>query len=191
VFRVIFVFLFSSAVFAVTSTDVEKYLNEIKTLKANFIQEDLTNKVLAEGILHLSRPGKLRIEYTNPFQSAIFANGGVTTYYDKELDEVSNIPTSSTPLHFLLGDKVAFDENIKIKDFKETKEEITILLYETEKQEQGTLILIFTKPLTLKEIRIINELGQEISMSFFDTEFNKPINNSIYNFINPRFKRKI
>jgi outer membrane lipoprotein-sorting protein len=189
-----FLFIFFSSinlVFAITTLDIENYLNNLKTLKTNFIQDDLANEKLVEGILYLSRPGKMRLDYTNPFKANLFVSGNVITYYDKELEEISNIPISSTPLRFLLDKKISFKKDIEVQYIKELDKGVIISLYEIEKPETGHLILVFDKPLKLKEIKIVNELEQEISMTFFNTETNTPIKNSTFDFINPRFKKKI
>ena len=77
--------------------DIENYLNSIKYIKANFIQDDKTNSQLAEGIFYISRPGKLRLDYTNPFEASLYTNNSLTIYYDKELDEINKIKNSSKP----------------------------------------------------------------------------------------------
>ena len=129
VFKKIFLFLAIilssiSLSFAEENTDmlnnVEKYLNNIKYIKANFLQDNKATSDLSEGVFYLSRPGKLRIDYLNPFEASLYTNGNITTYYDKDLDEISNIKTSSTPLHFLLKENINFnDKSFKVKNFEE------------------------------------------------------------------------
>lgn len=201
VFRKIFVFLciiFSSLNLSIANenseilNNVEKYLNDIKYFKANFIQDNKDNSELSEGIFYLSRPGKLRIDYLNPFEASLYTNNQTTTYYDKELDEITTIKTSKTPLHFLLNENITFKDNsFKIVDIENKKENIMISFIENKKEDQGKLILNFKKnPLILSSIKLITEDKQEIEMSLFDIS-NLPIKNSTFNFINPRMKSKV
>ncbi len=201
VFRKIFVFLciiFSSLNLSIANenseilNNVEKYLNNIKYFKANFIQDNKDNSELSEGIFYLSRPGKLRIDYLNPFEASLYTNNQTTTYYDKELDEITTIKTSKTPLHFLLNENITFKDNsFKIVDIKNKKENVMISFIENKKEDQGKLILNFKKnPLILSSIKLITEDKQEIEMSLFDIS-NLPIKNSTFNFINPRMKSKV
>lgn len=201
VFRKIFVFLciiFSSLNLSIANenseilNNVEKYLNDIKYFKANFIQDNKDNSELSEGIFYLSRPGKLRIDYLNPFEASLYTNNQTTTYYDKELDEITTIKTSKTPLHFLLNENITFKDNsFKIVDIENKKENIMISFIENKKEDQGKLILNFKKnPLILSSIKLITEDNQEIEMSLFDIS-NLPIKNSTFNFINPRMKSKV
>lgn len=201
VFRKIFVFLciiFSSLNLSIANenseilNNVEKYLNDIKYFKANFIQDNKDNSELSEGIFYLSRPGKLRIDYLNPFEASLYANNQTTTYYDKELDEITTIKTSKTPLHFLLNENITFKDNsFKIVDIENKKENVMISFIENKKEDQGKLILNFKKnPLILSSIKLITEDKQEIEMSLFDIS-NLPIKNYTFNFINPRMKSKV
>ena len=201
VFRKIFVFLciiFSSLNLSIANenseilNNVEKYLNDIKYFKANFIQYNKDNSELSEGIFYLSRPGKLRIDYLNPFEASLYTNNQTTTYYDKELDEITTIKTSKTPLHFLLNENITFKDNsFKIVDIENKKENVMISFIENKKEDQGKLILNFKKnPLILSSIKLITEDKQEIEMSLFDIS-NLPIKNSTFNFINPRMKSKV
>lgn len=201
VFRKIFVFLciiFSSLSLSIADenseilNNVEKYLNDIKYFKANFIQDNKDNSELSEGIFYLSRPGKLRIDYLNPFEASLYTNNQTTTYYDKELDEITTIKTSKTPLHFLLNENITFKDNsFKIVDIENKKENVMISFIENKKEDQGKLILNFKKnPLILSSIKLITEDKQEIEMSLFDIS-NLPIKNSTFNFINPRMKSKV
>ena len=201
VFRKIFVFLciiFSSLNLSIANenseilNNVEKYLNDIKYFKANFIQDNKDNSELSEGVFFLSRPGKLRIDYLNPFEASLYTNNQTTTYYDKELDEITTIKTSKTPLHFLLNENITFKDNsFKIVDIENKKENVMISFIENKKEDQGKLILNFKKnPLILSSIKLITEDKQEIEMSLFDIS-NLPIKNSTFNFINPRMKSKV
>lgn len=201
VFRKIFVFLciiFSSLSLSIADenskilNNVEKYLNDIKYFKANFIQDNKDNSELSEGVFYLSRPGKLRIDYLNPFEASLYTNNQTTTYYDKELDEITTIKTSKTPLHFLLNENITFKDNsFKIVDIENKKENVMISFIENKKEDQGKLILNFKKnPLILSSIKLITEDKQEIEMSLFDIS-NLPIKNSTFNFINPRMKSKV
>jgi outer membrane lipoprotein-sorting protein len=173
--------------------DVEVYLNGLNTVEANFIQDDITNSILSEGKFYMMRPNKLRIDYKIPNEISLYVNGKVITYYDKELDEISNIPTTSTPLHFLLKENISLnDKNIIVEKVIDNKTNIILTLREKDKEDNGILTILFKKnPISLKSINIKNEVGQEIEMEFLNMEVNKSIKKSIFDFISPRLKRKI
>ena len=60
---------------------------------------------MAEGKLCIQKPKKLRFEYTHPFNTLLKTNNNVTTYYDKDLDEISTFTTKSLPISFLFNEK--------------------------------------------------------------------------------------
>ena len=81
-------------------TQIESYLNNIKTLSAKFIQESSDGNT-SEGKFFLSRPGKMRVEYSGQPKTLIIVNGSVLAYQDIELDETSYLSTNTTPASFL------------------------------------------------------------------------------------------
>lgn len=166
---------------------VEKYMNDIKYFEANFLQDDMLNSQFSEGVFYLSRPGKLRIDYLNPFRVSLYTDNKTTIYYDKELDEVSSVRTVSTPLHFLLRKNISFnDQSFKIINTKENKDEIIISFQERGKESQGTLTLKFQKtPLELISIKLTNGGDQEIEMILFNIR-KEPIKDSVFIFKKPK-----
>ena len=78
----------------ITVKRVEKYLNELFTLKSRFLQATSTGNY-TEGTLYLSRPGKMRIEYDPPAQLLIVADGTWLIYNDIELDQITHLPPVS------------------------------------------------------------------------------------------------
>lgn len=191
--RICFVFIifFSllNIVFAENKIDykllskIENYLNNIKYLEANFIQDDITSSKLSEGKFYLSRPRKLRVDYLNPFEASLYSYNRTTTYYDKELDEVNNIRTASTPLRFLLRKNISFkDKSFSVVSLVENKEHIILTLTEKDKEDNGELILKFTKnPISLLSLKLINGVEQEVEMLLFNVS-SKPIKDSIFIF---------
>ncbi|GMO62954.1 MAG: hypothetical protein Ta2D_09590 [Rickettsiales bacterium] len=187
----LFYFVVICSVFATEISEIEKYLDSIKTFEANFIQDDITGGALSEGLIYISRPDKLRVDYTHPFKAQVFTIGEQITYYDQELDEISNIPTGVTPLHFLLRKQITFADFI-VKKNEDKSDSISISIQEKKNKKQGTLFMTFTKnPLALKSIRIKNELEQEIEMDFHKTKTNQEIKSKIFDFVSPRLKKKI
>ena len=166
--------------------EVETYLNNIKYFKAHFVQDDIKNSQLCEGEFYLSRPGKLRIDYKNPFEASLYTDNRTTIYYDKELNEANSIRTADTPLHFLLKKNISFkNKSFSIIDVKDDDDNVSVSFKEKGKEEQGTLILKFKKsPLVLSSIRITNDSDQDIEMMLFDIS-TRPIKDSTFVFKKP------
>src|SRR6185437_1375696 len=80
---------------------IENYLNGLTTAQADFTFAGPDGAV-SHGSFYLSRPAKLRFDYTEPKGNLLIADGDYVIYYDAQQKEASNLPISSTPLDFLL-----------------------------------------------------------------------------------------
>lgn len=162
---------------------VESYLNGIKYLEANFIQDDTATSQLSEGKFYLSRPGKLRVDYLNPFEASLYTYNKTTTYYDRELEELTTVRTASTPLQFLLRKNISFaSKSFSIIDLVEDDSNISISFIENGKESNGTLVLKFKKhPITLSSLTLINESGDRIEMLLFNISTD-PLDDSVFVF---------
>lgn len=92
--RLIFVFFLCLPVgFSETSSEfLQKKLDIIKTMKANFIQTVATKKQgvsNASGIMALSRPNHFRWQTNKPMPQLLIADGEKLWIYDEELEQVS------------------------------------------------------------------------------------------------------
>lgn len=80
-----------SAAQAQTAADIqqiESYLNNIKTLKASFVQT-ASNGNTSEGKLYIEKPNKIRMEYDAPVNVLIVGDGDYIVYNDKDLDQIT------------------------------------------------------------------------------------------------------
>ena len=86
---------------------IESYLEEIVTLRANFVQVS-SNGEVSNGMFFLKKPGFFRFQYSPPSQILIIADGTFLSYIDHEIDEIRHMFLSSTPLGFLANEKAMF-----------------------------------------------------------------------------------
>lgn len=97
---------------------VDSFLTDVKTLQADFEQTliDAHGKVLEEssGTLEISRPGRFRWTYTEPYEQQLLADGLNIWSYDVDLAQVSVKPQSvalaNTPALLLGGSNAALQE---------------------------------------------------------------------------------
>jgi outer membrane lipoprotein-sorting protein len=122
----------------------ERYLNDISTLSARFIQIS-SNGVYAEGTLAVSRPGKLRFEYDPPAPILMIANGLSFLYYDKELEQATYLPLWETPLWFLIRDEVELNDKIRVQEVEQLDNDLRITLADPEAEAAGQVTLVFAE----------------------------------------------
>lgn len=90
---------------------LERFLTQSKTMSADFVQTLRTddNEVLQEskGRFYLSRPGRFRWNYTEPYQQEIVSDGEQVWIYDVDLKQVTvqqqSASTNNTPMALMEG----------------------------------------------------------------------------------------
>jgi outer membrane lipoprotein-sorting protein len=160
---------------------VENYLNNIKSLEANFVQESSSGGVV-NGKLLLLRPGKMRIEYGKPSPSLIIANGSVLAYTDLELEETSYLTTNSTPASFLTRPFFSFAaKDVEITGFSKSADFIKVSIVKKNKKEAGEFSLIFqTNPFKFVKMEVKNDLDETTKVSFTTTKFGGKIDDKLF-----------
>ena len=167
----------------------KNYIENLNSMSSNFIQFDKNSGNMSEGVFYIQKPDKVKFEYTNPFRTLLIANGKIVTYYDIDLDEISTIPTKSTPIAIFMN--LNFD-NIKIKKTKTNKQNT---IFETEMSIGDDIYYvsyIFNKDITeLLALNFKNTSNEELDIEFFDTELNPKLDKKTFTFKNPRlYKRR-
>lgn len=160
---------------------VENYLNNIKNLSAKFVQESAEGN-LVEGKFLLSRPGKMRIEYSAQPKVIVVVNGAVLSYFDVELDEISRLSTNTTPASFLTRENISFSaKDVEITNVKKTAGQIKISVMKKNRKEAGEFSLIFsTNPLRFDKMEVKNDLDQTIRVTLSDIDFISPISDKMF-----------
>lgn len=169
-------------------TKVEKAYNSMKTIKAKFAQ--FNSKVkddLQTGDLYLSKPGKMRLVYEKGSPLEFYAINGFFIYHDKDLEEVSYFDLNQTPVALILKDKLSFkDPDFVVSDVQDVLDEYFVSAHKKDAEELGTLTLVIDKDtLELKQWDVVDMQGIKSTVSLYDISANKPIKDSLFNFVNP------
>src|SRR5215469_17639431 len=128
---------------------VQAYLNGIRTLASRFEQASGDGGT-ATGKLWLARPGRMRFEYDSPVPVLLVANGKNIFYYDKELQQVSELRVEDTPAGFLLRDQIALSGDVTLTRFEHNPGAVRLTMVETREPGQGSATLVLDdKPLQL------------------------------------------
>jgi len=165
-----------------TVTRIERYLNDIKTMQARFVQVS-SNGAYAEGELYLDRPGHLRFDYDPPSPVLIIANGLSLLYYDEELKEATFLPLWETPLWFLIREEVRLDDNVDIVAIEEALGTLRITLRDPEAPDGGEVTLIFSdEPLTLKKWELTDPQGIQTQVSLVNPVYGVEVDAELFKY---------
>ena len=146
--------------------EVKKYLSELKTLSADFIQIS-NDGAIRKGKINISLQGKLRISYQNPSDLLITSMGFWLVVQDRKLKQTNNYPLSKTPLNIFLNQKFDLDNNKQnIKFYEENG--VLILKFLKNEETVGISFQLFfkTNPVQLKKWEIIDEFDNKTSVLF-------------------------
>ena len=183
VFCLMFLTAFSAKADKVDLSKIEDYLNNLKTLEASFVQM-ASNGGTAEGKLYISKPSKIRMEYTSPEPLLIVGNGDYIIYYDKELDQITNIDYKDIPATVILTRKIKFDnENLKITDLYKDSGQTSITVETPKTPGVKPITLIFdNEPFRLKQWKVIDQQNIEVTISLFDVEQDVTLSEDLFKF---------
>lgn len=154
---------------------IEAYMNSIETIHAHF-QQIASDGSFASGLLVVDRPGRMRFEYDPPHPVLMIATGDTLVYYDRELEEATYIPTSQTPVWFLLRDDISFDKPLSVVELKQRGNSYLLSLVETDEPDQGTVTLqLQADPMKLLRWQIIDGQGMITQITLADAIFNREV----------------
>jgi outer membrane lipoprotein-sorting protein len=166
---------------------IENYLNGLRSLRANFVQINPDGST-ATGKLYYERPDKMRLDYDPPERLLIIANGWKLVYQDRRLEQVTQLFTSSTPLGFLLEDKVRLSGAVTLTDLKRRAGELSVTLVQTEEPAQGSITLVFAEqPFELRRWTVIDPQGYATHVVLERIETDVPLDDELFVFRNPKF----
>jgi len=170
---------------AAETSALEAYLNSVRTVHSSFVQTTSSGNI-AEGTLHLSRPGKLRIDYKPPTQLQIFGDSTWLIFVDGELKEVNQLPISATPAALLLRDKIRLSGDVAVQRITRKDGLIRLHLNQAKNPDAGQLIVTIAEaPLSLRGWTVIDAQGIETTVTLIGPTINKKIADRVFVFSPP------
>ena len=165
---------------------IERYLNGIKTMEARFLQIS-SDGSYSEGMIHLSRPGRMRIEYDPPNPIMVIADGSSLIYVDKEMEQATAIFLSLTPADLLLRENLSLtSEEILITGFKRSPGIIRVSLVKAESPLDGQLTLVFSDmPLELRKWAVNDAQGVKTTVSLLGSRFGIKVDKTLFDYEMP------
>jgi outer membrane lipoprotein-sorting protein len=166
---------------------IEDYLNDLTTLKADFVQINPDGGTIT-GELYYQRPDKMRLDYDPPSEILVISDGWQIVYYDRRLDQVSHMFPNSTPLGFLLSDQIRLSGDVTVTGVERSAGELHVTLVQTEEPNQGSIQLSFAEdPLELRRWTLTDAQGQATHVVLERAESGLTLDRELFRFRNPKF----
>ena len=166
-------------------TRIEIYLNEIRTLAADFIQI-APDGAISRGRFYLKRPGRFRFEYEPPAPVLIVADGTYVNYFDIEQGQLSQIGVYSTPLGAIVAKEVKLEGKVAVTAVERGSAFIALTTIDTEEPGRGTLTLVFSEqPLELRQWKVRDAQGLITTIALDDVSINTDLDPHLFLFHDP------
>ncbi|MBR84287.1 MAG: hypothetical protein CMF66_10350, partial [Magnetovibrio sp.] len=129
---------------------IEQHLNNNRTVQARILQV-ASDGSYAEGMLHIQRPGRMRLEYDPPNPTIVIADGINLIYVDRELDQATAVLLKFTPADLILRKNISFSsDDLLVTGFSRSPGVIRISVVHAKDPLEGRIMLVFSdKPLEL------------------------------------------
>jgi outer membrane lipoprotein-sorting protein len=172
-------------------TDAQDYLAKVKTLKASFVQINPSSNIVSSGKFALSKPGRLKMSYSEPYRIDYYVNDDDLIQYDHDLDEVTRGSAPENPLKLLLYSDVSLSRNDIMNVTNVTDDGLTFSVYMLNKadkiREISGFILKFNKtPIEMLSIGRIDYAGNNTSTNLSATSVNGDIDDDEFVFKKPK-----
>lgn len=159
---------------------VRAYLAALTTLKASFIQLDHEGGI-AEGVVYLARPDRLRFEYQAPAGLLIVANGASLRVYDPEIDRVTELPFADTPASLILREDVDLGGRIQVVAAGHGSGLLSLTLVERDNPGLGSIEILFQdQPIELRQWIVVDAQGYATRVTLGDTRTGMPLDPALF-----------
>jgi outer membrane lipoprotein-sorting protein len=153
---------------------VSLYLSTIQTLVGNFVQVGPDGRK-TEGKFYIQKPGKVKFEYDPPSPIDVVADGSFVQVRDRKLDTKDTYPLATTPLRYLLADRIDLWRETHLVSVGQDDKYVTITI-EERSLVVGThrLMMMFdAKDFQLLQWTVTDPQGYDTTVGVYNLDTNK------------------
>ncbi|CDH43257.1 putative Outer-membrane lipoprotein carrier protein [Candidatus Contendobacter odensis Run_B_J11] len=177
---------------AATSSPVQRYFQNLQSLRADFIQRvfDEQSRVMqtSSGQMLMQKPGKFRWDYRTPAEQIIVADGERLWAYDVGLAQVTvrklDRALASTPLALLSG-VAPIEETFTVGGVRNRDGLDWYELTPKQPQPEFRLLRVAFKGETLVSLELEDSFGQRTRLDFQKLERNPTLDPALLKFTPP------
>jgi outer membrane lipoprotein-sorting protein len=169
---------------------IETYLNELKSVGANFTQVNDMGE-FRHGKIAIQRPGKMRVTYDPPQKDFIVADGEYVHIWDDGMQQQTNMPVGSSIAELILRDPIKLSGDVTITRFERFPLKLELTVVSTQDPGDGQLTLIFEdKPLQLRQWRVLDAQGRTTGVNLENAREGVTFASNTFDFIPPNFGKR-
>jgi outer membrane lipoprotein-sorting protein len=165
----------------VSLNELKVYLNNIKTLQAEFEQRNNDNSV-SYGVLFIKKPNKLRMKYEKPNNGLVLINNQLVTIFDFESNNVTQtFPLAKTPFRFLLSDLSLELTKMDLNIYSEGSKTF-IKVQNKDQTYLGYIKITFNSdPIALEKWVLVNSSAEKVEVKLKNILLGVEIKNNLFN----------
>lgn len=160
---------------------ISSYLNSMRAAQAKFVQAN-PDKTLAQGVLYIQKPGKIRYEYTTPADSLVISDGNVLGVFDKKSNRgPQRYDLKKTPLDILLRDQINLQGSGVVKNISSDGVQTQVIATDPANPRNGTITMIFTaNPTELRQWIVSDRSGKKTTVILNDLKLRRSVNADLF-----------
>ena len=165
---------------------IEAHLNSSKTVRARFLQLS-SDGSYGEGMVHIQRPGKMRLEYDPPNPTLVIADGLNLFYIDQELNQATPMLLYFTPAELILRERISFSgKEVLVTGFRRSPGVLRISIVRAKDPQEAQIMLVFSDtPLGLRKWVITDAQGIKTTVSLLGPEFGVKLDSKLFEYEMP------
>ncbi|MGG7566941.1 outer membrane lipoprotein carrier protein LolA [Rhodovulum sp. DZ06] len=144
---------------------ISAYLNGLTTAEGDFVQVAPDGSV-SDGKFYISRPGRIRFEYTPPNPTLVVADGVWVVVFDLRDCSQQTAPLSETPLDLLLKERVNLRAEGAVTGVETAGGQMRVTAVDPDRPAEGQMTMVFSEnPLELRQWIITDGQGQTTTVA--------------------------
>ncbi len=169
---------------------VQRHLQAVSTMTANFTQTDRAGKVLT-GTLTLKKPGKVRFQYEKSVPILIVGDGKDLWFLDYSVGQKSRWPVGNSPLGVLLDPTKDISKFASLQP-SANPNVVSIEARDPKRPEFGRITLVFAKQasapggLMLQGWVALDSQGNRTSIRLSNQQFGMPVGDQAFKWRDPK-----
>jgi outer membrane lipoprotein-sorting protein len=159
---------------------ISAYMNSFKTLQGEFTQISPKGNI-SKGVMFISKPGKLRFEYSPPNPFLLVSDGKWVTLKNRAKEMGDQFPLAATPLRLVVAPKVDLLQEANILGFEQADGITSVVLEDRKGTIGGQLVLIFDETQNqLQQWIIVDGKGRRTTVSLANLESGMSIDPKLF-----------
>ena len=166
---------------ALSLGEISAYLNSMRAAESMFVQSN-PDKTLAQGVMYLEKPGRIRYEYTTPADSLVISDGRYLGVFDKKSNRgVQAYDLKGTPLDILLSNSVDLTASGVVRDIRSDGTQTRVVAVDPNNRRSGSLTMVFTAdPIELRQWIVSDPLGRKTTVILSNLKLRSDIPNEFF-----------